>query len=148
MAPIKRLFRESASGRIVGVCAGIASFFDIDVALVRLGWVVFSIVPGCFVGGLVAYLAAWVIVPDSTIVEIGDAGARRLTRSVVDRRIAGVCGGLADYFTADPTWVRLIWAILTIVPGAIVLGVFAYAVAWFIMPVSHAPHVAAASPAT
>jgi phage shock protein C len=49
--------------------------------------------------------------------------------------VAGVCGGLAEYFHADPTVVRLLWAILTVIPGAIVLGVVAYLVAWFIMPI-------------
>src|SRR5947207_2487651 len=58
----------------------------------------------------------------------------RLVRSQTDRRIAGVCGGLADYFDVDPTIVRLAWVVLSIVAGAVVFGVIAYAVAWFIIP--------------
>jgi phage shock protein C len=54
-------------------------------------------------------------------------------------RIAGVCGGIAEYFDVDPTVVRLLWAVLTLVPGAIVLGVFAYAVAWAVMPRAETP---------
>jgi phage shock protein C len=139
MSSQKRLFRNPAEGRIAGVCAGIAEYFDTDVTLVRLAWVVLSIVPGGFVGGLVAYIAAWAIMPDASVPAGLDAGARRLSRSMVDRKIAGVCGGLAEYLGADSTVVRLIWAILTVVPGAIVLGVVAYLVAWFIMPGSSAP---------
>jgi phage shock protein PspC (stress-responsive transcriptional regulator) len=134
MTSAKRLYRNPASGRIAGVCSGIADYLEADVTLVRLMWVVLSIVPGGFVGGIVAYLAAWIIMPEASTPVRDDAGAHRLMRSRTDRKIAGVCGGLAEYFRVDATLVRLLWAILTIVPGAIVLGVVAYLVAWFIMP--------------
>ncbi len=144
MSSPKRLFRTSAAGRIAGVCAGIADYLNTDVTLVRLAWVVLSIVPGGFIGGIVAYIAAWAIMPDASIAADVDASVHRLTRSTVDRKVAGVCGGLAEYMHADSTVVRLVWAILTVVPGAIVFGVVAYLVAWFIMPESHAPHEATA----
>ena len=144
MSSPKRLFRKSAVGRIAGVCAGIAEYFDTDVTLVRLAWVVLSIVPGGFIGGIVAYIAAWAIVPDASVAADVDTGVHRLTRSTVDRKVAGVCGGLAEYLHVDSTVVRLVWAVLTVVPGAIVLGVFAYLVAWFIMPESRAPREATA----
>jgi phage shock protein PspC (stress-responsive transcriptional regulator) len=141
----KRLFRYSADGRVAGVCAGIAKYLDTDVTLVRLAWIVLSIVPGGIVGGLLAYIAAWIIVPDSTD-PIAPSQARRLNRSVTDRKIAGVCGGFAGYFGLDATVVRVAWAFLTFVPGGIVLGVVAYLVAWFIMPSEAVPPVAAAVP--
>jgi phage shock protein PspC (stress-responsive transcriptional regulator) len=147
MSSPKRLVRKPASGRIGGVCAGIADYLDTDVTLVRLLWVILSIVPGGFIGGLIGYLAAWIIMPESSEPVLVPAGVRRLTRSETDKKIAGVCGGLADYFTVDPTVVRVVWAVLTIVPGAIVLGILAYLVAWFIMPTEHAPRVPATSPA-
>jgi phage shock protein PspC (stress-responsive transcriptional regulator) len=139
MSSPKRLYRNSSSGRIAGVCAGIADYLDADVTLIRLVWVVLSIVPGGFIGGLIAYIAAWAIMPDSNLAPEVEGSPQRLTRSTVDRLIAGVCGGLAEYLKVDSTLVRLVWAILTIVPGAIVLGVIAYLVAWFIMPESAAP---------
>ena len=145
MSSPKRLFRKSTAGRIAGVCAGIAEYLDTDVTLVRLAWVVLSIVPGGFIGGIVAYIAAWAIMPNASVPSEVDAGVRRLTRSTGDRKIAGVCGGLAEYMHVDSTIVRLVWAILTVVPGAIVLGVFAYLVAWFIMPESHATPLAQVS---
>lgn len=46
--------------------------------------------------------------------------------------IAGVCGGIANYFDADPTIVRLIWAVATIFTGG--LGILAYLIAWIIIP--------------
>ena len=143
MSSPKRLYRNSSAGRIAGACAGIAEYFDADVTLVRLVWVVMSIVPGGFIGGLIAYIAAWAIMPDSSIPAEADPVTRRLTRSTTDRKLAGVCGGLAEYFSVDSTLVRVTWAILTIIPGAIVLGIVAYLVAWFIMPERAASHAVA-----
>ena len=140
MSSPKRLYRNSSAGRIAGVCAGIAEYLDADVTLIRLVWVVLSIVPGGFIGGIVAYIAAWAIMTDSSIPANAEPGVHRLTRSTTDRKLGGVCGGLAEYFRVDSTVVRVLWAILTIIPGAIVLGIVAYLVAWFIMPNSPAPH--------
>jgi phage shock protein PspC (stress-responsive transcriptional regulator) len=104
MSSPRRLFRNQAAGRIAGECAGIAEYLDTDVAVVRLAWIVLSIVPGGFVGGLVAYIAAWAIMPDASVPVGVDAGARRLFRSSVDRKIAGVCGGLAGYLAPTRRW--------------------------------------------
>ncbi len=56
---------------------------------------------------------------------------KRLYRSVADRYIAGVCGGVAQYFQIDPTLVRILWAIFTIFGG---IGFVAYLAAWIIIP--------------
>jgi phage shock protein C len=66
------------------------------------------------------------------------AAPRRLFRSVADRKIAGVCGGLAEYFALDPTLVRLAVIILAIYPGAIFFGLLAYAIAWMVIPTAPA----------
>ena len=84
MTAPKRLFRRSSSGRIAGVCAGIAEYLDADVTLVRLLWIILSIVPGGLLGGLVAYLVAWIAMPDATGPAAG-VDARRLTRSITER---------------------------------------------------------------
>src|SRR5881409_3938664 len=141
----RRLVRLPAHGKLGGVCAGLAEYLDADVTLVRLVWVILSIVPGGFVGGIIAYVAALIIMP----VADRDAAAprARLMRSRTDRKIAGVCGGLAENAGIDSTVVRLIWAVLTIVPGCILLGVAAYFVAWLIMPERPAT-LSTAAPAT
>jgi phage shock protein PspC (stress-responsive transcriptional regulator) len=130
---VRRLTRSKTQGKIAGVCAGLADYFEVDVVLVRAAWVVLSIVPGAVIGGVLAYLAAWLVMPDGT--ESASAPSeRRLTRSTTDKKIAGVCGGLAEYFNVDATAVRLIWCVLSIFCGAIVGGVIAYLFAWFIIP--------------
>jgi phage shock protein C len=133
-----RLVRHSKNGRIAGVCAGIAEYLNADVTLVRVAWVILSVVPGGLIGGILAYLAAWILMPDVDAPPAALA-PKRLTRSATDRKIAGVCGGLAEYLKVDPTAVRVLWAVLSIVPGAIVLGVLSYLVAWFIMPEAALP---------
>ncbi|NLG06259.1 MAG: PspC domain-containing protein [Candidatus Pacebacteria bacterium] len=57
---------------------------------------------------------------------------KRLTRSKTDNIVAGVAGGLANYFEIDPVLVRLILA-LTFIPGGIP-GLLIYIIAWIIMP--------------
>ena len=56
---------------------------------------------------------------------------KRMLRSRDQRMIAGICGGIAEYFNVDPTLVRLGWVLLTV---AYFAGIFAYAVCWFIIP--------------
>lgn len=56
---------------------------------------------------------------------------RKLYRSITDRKIAGVCGGLAEYFGVDPTVVRLIWVFFCLLGGS---GVLAYFIAFLLMP--------------
>jgi phage shock protein PspC (stress-responsive transcriptional regulator) len=46
--------------------------------------------------------------------------------------LGGVCGGIADYLDADPTIVRLLWAIITLV--SVGFGLLAYLLAWIIIP--------------
>jgi phage shock protein C len=130
---VRRLTRRPAEGKLGGICAGLAEYLDADVALVRTAWVVLSIWPGAVVLGVIAYLAAWILMPRAEA-PAAPTSRPRLLRSQADRRIAGVCGGLADYFDVDPTIVRLVWVVVSIVAGAVVFGVIAYVVAWFIIP--------------
>jgi phage shock protein PspC (stress-responsive transcriptional regulator) len=140
----RRLVRRPAEGRLAGVCAGIAAYLDADVTLVRLAWVILSIVPGGFIGGVLGYAAAWLVMPEPTAADVLVPLRRTVTRSIRDQKIAGVCGGIAEYFAIDPTVVRVVWAVLTVVPGAIVLGLVAYVIAWFIMPEGTSASAAAA----
>ncbi|HOO13081.1 MAG TPA: PspC domain-containing protein, partial [Bacillota bacterium] len=47
------------------------------------------------------------------------------------KKIAGVCGGVAEYFGIDSTLVRLGWILFTFAGGS---GILAYIIAWIIMP--------------
>lgn len=56
---------------------------------------------------------------------------KRFYKSRTDKKLAGVCAGVAEYFEVDPTLVRLIWVVFTFAGGA---GVLAYIIAAIIMP--------------
>jgi phage shock protein C len=129
----RRLTRSRNKGTIAGVCAGMADYFGVDVVLVRLLWVLGAIA-GAIIGGVIAYVAAWIIMPEGTDETVPVANDRRMRRSTTDRQIAGVCGGMAEYFNTDPTLVRLIWVVLSIFGGAVIGGIIAYALAWLIIP--------------
>ena len=57
----KRFYRSSDDKMLAGVCGGIAEYFEIDPSIVRILWVLFSLNLG---SGLIAYLLAWIIVPE------------------------------------------------------------------------------------
>ncbi len=59
--------------------------------------------------------------------------SRRLTRSSQHRMIAGVCGGIAEYFQLDPTVVRVAYVLISIVSVAFP-GILAYIILMFVMP--------------
>ena len=130
----RRFVRLKNEGKVAGVCAGLAAYFDADVTIVRLVWVILSIIPGVLIGGLVAYIVAWILTPVATLEEQPVVVGKRLVRSETDKQIAGVCGGLADFFGVDSTIVRLAAVVIAIYPGAVIGGVIAYLIAWFIMP--------------
>ena len=62
---------------------------------------------------------------------------QKLTRSQYDRKLLGVCGGLAAFFGIDATWIRLVWDFGTLC--SVGLGLVAYFVAAIIIPEEIAP---------
>lgn len=66
----------------------------------------------------------------------------RLTRSLYDKKIAGLCGGLGEYLVVDPTLVRLIFVVLLVCFPPFLLG---YLVAWMVVP-REAPRLAGPVP--
>ena len=142
----RRLVRIKAEEKVAGVCAGIADYLDVDVTLIRVLWIALSIVPGAIVGGVLAYVLAWMVMPEGQASRA--VGGRRLTRSTTDAKMAGVCGGIAQYLGVDATPVRVLWIVLSVLPGAVIGGLVAYLAAWLIVPkeptivVQQQPHAA------
>jgi phage shock protein C len=63
---------------------------------------------------------------------------RKLTRSRRHKIIAGVCGGLAEYFELDPTVVRVAYVLISIISVAFP-GILAYIILMFVMPPPEQP---------
>ncbi|MCR4755275.1 MAG: PspC domain-containing protein [Lachnospiraceae bacterium] len=56
---------------------------------------------------------------------------KRLTKSATERMICGVCGGIAEYIGIDPTVVRILWVVFSLMGGS---GLLAYIIAAIIIP--------------
>ena len=64
--PVKRLSRPVQDAKIAGVCAGFARYFDVDVTLVRVLWLVLTVWPLPFLG-VISYIVAWIVMPKETV---------------------------------------------------------------------------------
>lgn len=67
----KRLIRPRAGRKIAGVCAGVAEYFDLDVTLVRVVWLVAAVLT---VVGFFSYPIAWIVMPEEPLYLPGPAG--------------------------------------------------------------------------
>ena len=127
---MKRLHRSLQDRKIAGVCGGLGDYFDFDPVFFRL-FFLFSILFGGL--GLVAYLVLWVLVPAQ---EGAPRAGARLRLSATDRKIAGVCGGLGEYFELDPVLFRAAFLVLVLAGG---LGILLYLALWLVVPGPAAP---------
>jgi phage shock protein PspC (stress-responsive transcriptional regulator) len=95
----KRLFRNENDKVLGGVCSGLANYFNIDVVIARIIFVVLL-----FSGvGFLTYIIMWVAVPSTASAQIGGA-RKKLFRDTDEKMIAGVCSGIGNYFGINP-WI-------------------------------------------
>ncbi len=125
----RRLVRSMTDRKLGGVCVGLAEYLEMDVSLVRVRAAASVIFYGV---GLVAYLVAWMVIPEGDPIPglPPPRPSRRLHRSLTDRRIGGVCGGMAEFLEADSSIIRIIW----LVGLCFGVGLLAYLLLWFILP--------------
>ena len=57
----RKLYKIEHGKKVAGVCAGISKFLNIDVTIIRLAWVLFTLAGGC---GLIAYIIAALVMPN------------------------------------------------------------------------------------
>jgi len=57
----RKLMRSRTERKIAGVCAGFAEYFDLDVTVVRVVWLIVALFGG---GGILAYIIAWIVMPE------------------------------------------------------------------------------------
>jgi phage shock protein PspC (stress-responsive transcriptional regulator) len=137
----RRLVRSVTDRKLGGVCAGLAAYLGMDVAIVR----VLTAISILFYGvGLIAYLIAWMVIPEGDVAASPQPPSRRLHRSLTDRKVGGVCGGVAEFLDADPTIIRLIWALSFFLFG---VGGILYLLLWFVLPLGNQHQPAGVQPA-
>lgn len=130
---MKRLYRSPADRKIAGVCGGLGEHFDLDPVFFRLVFLMLL----CFGGiGLVAYFAMWILVPLEGAAHEART-PRRLRRSRVERKIAGVGGGLGEFVEIDPVLFRVLFVVLAFMGG---IGILLYIAFWLAMPDAVAEH--------
>ena len=59
----KRLYRSRTNSMLAGVCGGIAEYFDLDPTLIRLAYIVVSVLSAAF-PGLLVYIILWIVIPE------------------------------------------------------------------------------------
>ena len=64
LAARTRLVRPREGRKIAGVCAGLAEYFDLDVTLIRMVWLIVVIFAGA---GLIAYVIGWIVMPEEPL---------------------------------------------------------------------------------
>ena len=127
---MKKLFRDRWDKKLYGVCGGIGVYFNIDPTVVRLLFVAAAFLTMALPVILV-YFLLMAVMPEGPKVYI-EPSSNRLYRSLINRRIAGCCGGVGEYLGVDPTIVRIVFAALSILS----LGYFIifYVLCIFIIP--------------
>jgi phage shock protein PspC (stress-responsive transcriptional regulator) len=60
-------------------------------------------------------------------------GPKRLMRSSTDKKLGGVCAGLAEYFDMDVTLVRVLWLLVVLCGGT---GILLYIILWIVLPLA------------
>jgi phage shock protein PspC (stress-responsive transcriptional regulator) len=122
---MRRLHRSLQDRKLAGICGGLGDYFDLDPVFFRLVFLLSIPFGGV---GILAYLVMWILVPAQD--GAPRAGAR-LRLSATDRKVAGVCGGMGEYFELDPVLFRVAFVVLAFAGG---LGILLYAALWLVVP--------------
>jgi phage shock protein PspC (stress-responsive transcriptional regulator) len=83
-----------------------------------------------FIGALLYFIFSKI--KGGAIMKTKNIKGKRLLRSKKNKMIAGVCGGIGEYFGVDPTVIRLLWVLFTLFSAG--AGILAYIIAWIIIP--------------
>lgn len=128
---MKRLFRDRWDKKVGGVCGGLGHFLGLDPTIIRI-ILVFICILTAVLPVLVLYIIAWIIIPQGPPVYI-EFECKKLYRSVKDRKIAGICGGIAEAMNIDSTIVRLV-LLIAMVLTAVFPILIAYVIGTLIIP--------------
>ena len=123
---MKKLYKSYTDKKLFGVCGGIAQALGVDSTIVRVIWIACTV---CFGLNILAYILCALVLPESDI-EIVETPEKRLYKSYNDRKLLGVCGGLAEYFDIDSGFIRVGLIVLTFLGGSGILLYFL--LAWII----------------
>ncbi len=132
---MKKVYRISKEKKIAGVCAGLGEYFNLDPVLLRALFIILTFVGGM---GILAYIIMWIVLPVQDQERNAIVTTKRLYLSTVNKKIAGVCGGLGEFFDLDPVFFRVGFLVLVFLGGA---GILLYIILWMIVPRKEGPYL-------
>ncbi len=102
----KRLYRSRKDTFLSGVCGGIADYFNFDVSLVRIGWVIATLATGGL--GLIAYIIAAVVVPIEPLGGVEEMGTeyQNNDKTTENEPKSTAYTGTPNYNTGTDSWRR------------------------------------------
>ena len=115
----RRLYRSRNNRIIGGICGGLGDYLSVDPVFLRVIFPFIFIITGFF-PLFITYVIAWVIIPEAPPKFVSPK-YKRLFRSVKNRKLSGLCGGLAAYFKIDATLIRVVYILLMFVTGVLPL---------------------------
>lgn len=126
---MKQLYLSSDK-KILGVCGGIAEYFGIDPTLIRIAVACLAIYTA-IIPALIIYVVMSFVFPQQPEGYTVVSANKKLMKSQNNKKISGVCGGLAEYFGIDATIIRLVFALCMLFIG---FGLTIYIVCLVLMP--------------
>ncbi len=143
----KQLHRNTHDKTIAGVCSGIADYFNIDVLVVRLLFVLVFIAWGT---GLLIYIILWLVLPVNNTPR-ATRFKKKIYRNTQSKVVGGVCSGMSAYFNTDVIVLRLLFVlpllftiffsainsnmwIVSLAGAGIPTSILLYIVLWIIIP--------------
>ena len=120
----------SSDKKFLGVCGGIADCLGVDPTLIRIAIACLAIYTA-IIPALIIYVVMSFVFPQQPEGYTVVSAEKKLMKSSDNKKISGVCAGLAKYFGMDATIVRLIFALCVLFVG---FGLAIYIVCLALMP--------------
>ena len=119
----------SPDKKLLGICAGVAEYLNVDPTLIRIAVTCVTLMTAVL-PALVIYFVLSLVFPKAPADYVPAEPAKKLQKNS-DKKVSGVCSGLAEYFGIDATIMRLAFAVCVLFLG---FGVMTYLVCMIMMP--------------
>lgn len=120
----------SSDKKFLGLCGGLADYFKVDPTLIRIAVACIALYTA-IIPALIAYVVMSFVFPQQPEGYTTTEPAKKLMKSSDNKKISGVCAGIAKYFGMDATIVRFIFALSMLIFG---FGLTIYIVCLVLMP--------------
>ena len=120
----------SSDKKFLGICGGVAEYFNVDPTLIRIAVACLALYTAV-IPTLIVYVVMSFVLPQQPEGYTTVNTAKKLVKSQNNKKISGVCAGLAEYFGIDATIMRLLFALCMLFFG---FGLTIYIVCLVLMP--------------